>query len=51
MGADMGYIMLFYAGEVYHQWSWEVDSNLGYQNWPKGIIEAVINHPVVVLSG
>ena len=41
LGADLGYIGIFYAGGVYHQSTKFIC---------KGIIEAFINRPVVVLQ-
>ena len=32
MEADQGYSGPFYPVGYYHQWEWDVDSNLGYHN-------------------
>ena len=31
-GSGSGYIGIFCSGWNYHQWAWEVDSKLDYQN-------------------
>ena len=49
-GSRSGVYRALLAGGVYHQWLWEVYSKTDNKISFKGIIEAVINHPVVVLQ-